>query len=121
MGSERKDGYGMGDVDIADQLRVFYRMDHWLRNVKWWWSILFWALGVILTNSFIIYKKICEEEGIEPKYNHYEFLKEVGMYWLNPQLMEKETVALNYSNRGFTSPTSTISSITMDSLASTRT
>ena len=43
------------------------------------------------------------------------------MYWLNPQLMEKENTSVNYSNQGFTSPTSTISSITMDSLASTRT
>ena len=31
--------YGMGDVDIADQLCVFYRLDHWMRNKKWWWSI----------------------------------------------------------------------------------
>ena len=26
--------YGMGGVDVADQLRVFYRLDHWLRNRK---------------------------------------------------------------------------------------
>ena len=33
--------YDMGNVDIADQLRAFYRIDTWLRNRKWWWSILF--------------------------------------------------------------------------------
>ena len=33
--------FGMGNVDIADQLRGFYRVDIWLRNRKWWWSILF--------------------------------------------------------------------------------
>ena len=31
--------YGMGNVDIADQLHLQYRPDHWVRNCKWWWSI----------------------------------------------------------------------------------
>ena len=62
--------YGMGSVDIADQLRVFYRLDHWICNRKWWWSILFWALGVILTNSYVLYTKICDEEGLGIKWRH---------------------------------------------------
>ena len=45
----------MRDVDLADQLRGSYRVDHWIRNRKWWWSILFWGLSVILTNAYIIY------------------------------------------------------------------
>ena len=48
----------MGNVDIADQLRILYHMDHWLRNRKWWWAIFFWALDVILTNSLVLYTKI---------------------------------------------------------------
>jgi hypothetical protein len=40
----------MGDVDVSDQLRNQYRFDHWLRMHKWWWSILFWWLGVMLVN-----------------------------------------------------------------------
>ena len=36
--------YGMGSVDIADHLSVFYHPDHWIRNKKWWWSILFGLL-----------------------------------------------------------------------------
>ena len=31
--------YGMGQVDISDQLRGVYRMDHWLRNFKWWHAL----------------------------------------------------------------------------------
>ena len=27
--------YEMVSVDVADQLRVFYQLDHWLRNRKW--------------------------------------------------------------------------------------
>ena len=31
--------FGMGHVDMADQLRNQYQMDHWLRNYKWWHTI----------------------------------------------------------------------------------
>ena len=54
----------MGHVDLADQLQGTYRPDVWVRNRKWWWSIWFWALGVMLTNAYILYIKINEEEGI---------------------------------------------------------
>ena len=93
-----KYNHEMGNVDIADQLRVFYRMDHWLRNRKWWWAILFWALGVILTNSYVLYTKICDDEEVpkEFRYTHYEFLKEVGLYWMNPSEMENEEVVVKY-------------------------
>ena len=26
----------MGHVDISDQLRNYYRFDHWMRKTKWW-------------------------------------------------------------------------------------
>ena len=32
---------GMGNVDVADQLRGVYRLYRWVRNRKWWWSMLF--------------------------------------------------------------------------------
>ena len=41
----------MGDVDVADQQRNNYWFDHWLKKRKWWWSIMFWAIAVILVNA----------------------------------------------------------------------
>ena len=110
--------YGMGDIDIADQLRLHYHMDHWLRNRKWWWSILFWALGVILPNSYILYTKLCDKEEVPKKnrYTHYKFLREVGMYWMNPKYMEKKGGATIDCTKGLFSPSaSSISSISVGS------
>ena len=54
----------MGDVDVADQLRNNYRFYHWLRKRKWWWSIMFWDIGVILVNSYIVYRRVNLEAGV---------------------------------------------------------
>ena len=52
---------GMGDVDVADQLRGVYRLDRWVRNRKWCWSMLFWSMGVLLTNAYKLYLHMCKE------------------------------------------------------------
>ena len=57
----------MGQVDIADQLRGSYRCDWWLRNRKWWWSLLFWVFGLLLTNTYITMCKIHLSHGVEKK------------------------------------------------------
>ena len=59
----------MGVVDLADQLRGNYRIDKGLRNRKWWWSILFWSIGVMITNTYVIYFHVNLENGILK--NHY--------------------------------------------------
>ena len=41
---------GMVIVNVDDQLSRVYRLDRWVRNRKWWWSMLFWSMGVLLTN-----------------------------------------------------------------------
>ena len=58
---------GMGDVDLADQLRGVYRLDTWVRNRKWWWSMLFWYIGVLSTNAYKVYLRVNEDEGIVKK------------------------------------------------------
>ncbi len=50
----------MGRVDVGDQLRNSYRFDHWMRKRKWWWSFWMWYMGMLLTNSYLLYKKYCE-------------------------------------------------------------
>ena len=44
----------MGFVDLADQLREHYRIDYWMRKRKWWWSLFFWAIQVLLTNAWVL-------------------------------------------------------------------
>ena len=114
--------YGMGDVNIADQLRVFYHLDHWMQNKKWWWSIMFWSLGVTLTNSYVIYTTMCDKDGAKKKdrYTHSEFLEEVALYWMNPEVSNHENSSVYTTTstaiRAMGSPTgSTISAITADS------
>ena len=47
--------FGMGGVDIADQLRLQHRVDRWMRQSKWWWSIWLWSLSLAATNGCIIW------------------------------------------------------------------
>ena len=81
----------MGSVDVADQLRGVYRMDRWVCNREWWWSMLFWSVGVLLTNAYKLYLRVCEDEGVIPRYKEqFEFRKAIAEYWINPELIEKE-------------------------------
>ena len=93
------DGYNttMGNVDVADQLRGNYRIDRWIRNYKWWWSIFFWDIGVLLTNAYVTYCTICEDNGVPPsgRISHLEFRKHIAMYWINPAEYEREHMSTN--------------------------
>jgi hypothetical protein len=73
--------YNMNNVDIADQLRGVYRWDHWMRKRKWWWSIMFWALQVMITNAFVLYKKYMVMLKLK-HLGHYEFLEAVCVKWI---------------------------------------
>ena len=41
----------MGGVDVDDKPRNHYRIDIGVRNSTWWGYILFWDVGIILTNA----------------------------------------------------------------------
>ena len=58
----------MGGVDLADQLRGTYHIYKGVWNRKWWWSILFWSIGVMITNAYVIYLHVNLENGILKKY-----------------------------------------------------
>ena len=70
----------MGDVDLADQLRGSYRFDMWVRNRKWWWGF-----GVLVTNAYICYCKVYDEQNIPKKHrrSHLEFRKDLMMAWID--------------------------------------
>ena len=55
--------YGMGGVDIADQLQHYYYFNHWMRKCKWWWSVFFWAIGVLLVNCYVAYKTFMAQKN----------------------------------------------------------
>ena len=79
---------GMGDVDVADQLRNHYRIDTWLRNYKWWHSLFWWGMQVLLTNSYIVYKSCLENAGCEPV-SHYEYQISCAKAWIDPDIFGK--------------------------------
>ena len=83
----------MGNVDLADQLRGSYRPDIWLRNRKWWWSIMFWSIGVMLTNAYIVYVKVNEEHGVKKSklLSQHDFREMIATYWINPEYYEQST------------------------------
>ena len=70
----------MGRVDVGDQLRNYYRFDHFMRKRKWWWSFWMWGMGMLLTNTYTY-----ELHNMKPKYNHYEFVCNVARAWLQPE------------------------------------
>lgn len=75
----------MNAVDISDQLRNQYRMTHWLRNRKWWWSIFMWGMGVLLTNAYKVYTRTMDLEGVpkSQRLSHYLFLLSVATAWID--------------------------------------
>jgi hypothetical protein len=75
----------MNDVDISDHLRTIYEFDHWLRNKKWWWAIFLYAMGVLLTNAYLVYCSVLEEAGVERRLRktHYQFLLDVATSWID--------------------------------------
>ena len=80
--------FGMGGADVADQIRGSYRFDHWLRNFKWWHSIFWWGVQVLMVNA---YKCYCEyiKGPSETPMNHYEFQKMISHVWMDKDYYNK--------------------------------
>ena len=73
--------HNMNQVDLADQLRTWYRPDGlWTRQKKWWWNIFLWCMGQAVVNAYVMYKVVCQEEGKRPM-THLEFHVAVAAAW----------------------------------------
>ena len=94
--------HDMGGGDIADQLRNYYRFDHWMRK-KLWWSFFFWATGVLLVNTYTSCKTYMISKGMQPM-THYEFCKAIALAWLDPSKQWHNRLK-NQNKRGSSSTT----------------
>ena len=103
--------HGMGHVDIADQLRNVYRMDHWLRNYKWWHAMFWWGFQVLQVNCYLIYKRVCEDHNVTPM-EHYLFRRDIAMGWIDPDAYGEDV-----DHAGYTTPSDaeTISTLSISS------
>ena len=109
----------MGNVDVADQLRGNYRLDIGVHNRKWWWSMWFWALGVMLVNAYIVYKIYQLSRGVDKKdlLSHHDFRKQIALHWINPHgnKQEDQEASSSTSSRSNRANHSSVSSLSSSS------
>lgn len=94
--------FNMGSVDIADQLRNYYRIDKCVRNWKWWWSVFMWGLGMMMVNAYVLYTKFMESQGITQPLSHYEFRQSIALAMLDPATFDPDAVRRHRRQRRVT-------------------
>jgi hypothetical protein len=77
--------FEMNDNDIADQLRLVYRIMQFQRNNKWWWALFLWGYEVSLVNSYVSYKRYCELKGVPVKWTHHDWNEAIAYAHVNPE------------------------------------
>ena len=103
----------MGDVDIADQIRGGYQIDKWMRKYKWWHSIFWWGLQVLMVNSYVMYKHHMEQNKLKAM-SHYDFHKDIAKGFISGEASSSGTKRKSDNNDSSStaSKASTTSSIT---------
>ena len=76
--------YEMNDNDVADQLRLIYRIQRLQRNFKWWWALWLWGLEISLVNAYMMMRRYCEMNGIKVPYSHHDFREAIAHALLDP-------------------------------------
>ena len=74
----------MNDNDIANQLRLQYRMMRFTCNTKWWWALWLWGFEVSLVNSYKMYQRHHKDQGWPVEFTHYKFIEAVAHAWIDP-------------------------------------
>ena len=75
--------YEMNDNDVADQLRLVYRMQRFHHNFKWWWVLWLWDFEVSLVNAYSMLRRY-EMNHLPLTLLHGDFCEKVGFTLLNP-------------------------------------
>lgn len=94
--------FEMHHVDRADQLREHYRFDRWMRKRKWWWSVLFWGMGVLMVNAYVCYLRYHLMNTKKKKsdlLSHYEFRRQIALAWIDPEKYYPNKIKLVHTNR----------------------
>ena len=86
----------MGGTDIADQLRGSYRFDHWLKCYKWWHSIFWWGVQILMVNSYKCYRRYHEIDGLELM-THYEYQTNIACAWLDKSYFDEDKKEISIS------------------------
>lgn len=79
--------YGMNKVDLSDQYRSQYRMDHWKRQSKWLMALWLFGFQVCVVNAFVAYRTICTHlynMDTQELRTHYEFQKYLSLALIDP-------------------------------------
>ena len=76
--------FEMNDNDVADQLRLCYRIQRFQRNFKWWWSLWIWGIEISIVNAYMIYRRYCELKEVPQLINHHDFREKLGYALLDP-------------------------------------
>ena len=74
----------MNDNDVADQLRLIYRIMRFQHNNKWWWALWLWGLEVGMVNAYCMYKRYCELMGFNQVWNHHDFMEAIAHAFVDP-------------------------------------
>ncbi len=76
--------FEMNDNDIADQLRLVYRIMRFQRNNKWWWALFLWGYEVSMVNAYVAMKRYCELKGVPVPWTHHDWNMAIGYAHLDP-------------------------------------
>ncbi len=76
--------FEMNNNDIANQLRLVYRIIRFQRNNKWWWALFLWGYEVSMVNSYVCMKRYCKFKGVPVPWTHHDWNEAIGYAHLDP-------------------------------------
>ena len=76
--------FEINDNDVADQLRLVYRMQRFHRNYKWWWSLWVWGMEITIVNAYMMYRRYCELKEVPQLIDHHDFREKLAYALLDP-------------------------------------